>query len=452
MRHRTGHLDQRGNVFWLQYRIEGSFVQQSLDTADRDEAGKKQKKIMRPFMAAGRADALAMVQAKLANAQNEAVVAREEANPPLRIEVTWDAYMANSDRPDSGELTLDQYRGHWDRFAKWLARAHPPMEYLRDVTTTIAGEYASDLSGAGLSPNRFNKHVSFLRLLFRVLADSARTLGNPFAKVQRKTLRTHSRRELTIEELTTILDRADGDLALLLLLGASTGLRLGDCATLTWGDVDLARGVIRRIPNKTARKGKPVLLGIPPALHNRFAAIPPKARTGYIMPAMAEKYRRDASVLTNAVKAHVIDCGIDAHAPSTGHQIKRKPDGTPERNADGKVIVTDTKKPAVVDVGFHSLRHTWVSLHAARGTPQAVIQDSVGHANPAMTRHYTHVSEATARDVARALPAFTAKGVTLMALPAPQADIREQVRAALGRMNVKNWKTVRAEMLAIVAG
>ena len=116
---------------------------------------------------------------------------------------------------------------------KWLARAHSPMVYLRDVTATVAGEYAIDLSSAGLSPNRFNKHISFLGLFFRVLADSARTIGNPFSKVQRKKLRTHSRREFTIEELTTILTRATGDLSLLLLMGASTGLRLGDCATLT---------------------------------------------------------------------------------------------------------------------------------------------------------------------------------------------------------------------------
>ena len=44
MKNRTGHLYQRGNVFWLQYRIEGRFVQQSLGTTDREEAEEKQKK------------------------------------------------------------------------------------------------------------------------------------------------------------------------------------------------------------------------------------------------------------------------------------------------------------------------------------------------------------------------------------------------------------------------
>ena len=111
-----------------------------------------------------------------------------------------------------------------------------------------------------------------------------------------------------------------------------------------------------------------------------------------------------------------------------------------------------------------TLRHTWVSMHAARGTPQAVIQDSVGHSNPAMTAHYTHVSEATARDVALALPAFTATDANTPALPTPQADIRGQVRALAGKseipdklpagvvkvlegMNARNWSKVRDELL-----
>lgn len=51
-----------------------------------------------------------------------------------------------------------------------------------------------------------------------------------------------------------------------------------------------------------------------------------------------------------------------------------------------------TGKRAVIAVGFHSLRHTYVSLHAERGTPAAMIQNIVGHSNLAMTRHYTHVN------------------------------------------------------------
>ncbi|MBU4200492.1 MAG: tyrosine-type recombinase/integrase [Verrucomicrobia bacterium] len=105
----------------------------------------------------------------------------------------------------------------------------------------------------------------------------------------------------------------------------------------------------------------------------------------------------------------------------------------------------------MVDDGFHSLRHTWVSLPAA--TPQAVIQDSVGHANPAMTAHYTHVSEATARDVVLALPAFTASSSKAL----PPAKSTKMIEAApvkaLGeKLNGKNWKKIRADIIAMATG
>ncbi|MEI6810248.1 MAG: site-specific integrase, partial [bacterium] len=373
------------------------------------------------------------------------IQAVEDADPPLRIQEAWGIYVTKYGvRDRGGDVTLNGYEGHWTRFSAWLAAAHPGVQYLRDITEAIGIEYASDLSGSGLSANSYNKHVVFLSKMFSVHAKAARLTSNPFDKenVERRTLRTHSKRELTIHELTTILESATGDLGLLLLLGAATGLRLGDCCTLTWGEVDLVRGIIRRIPNKTARKGKPVVLGIPPMLHDKLLARAPKAGTGYVLPGMADTYQGSAPSITNAVKAHILNLGIDVHAPGTGSRIKRDADGKPDRHpVTGRVILEDTGKPALVDVGFHSLRHTWVSLHAARGTPQAIIQASVGHSNPAMTAHYTHVNEDTARNVALSLPAFSGD-----AAPAREA-LPAWARELVETLTTKNATAIKAELL-----
>ena len=92
---------------------------------------------------------------------------------------------------------------------------------------------------------------------------------------------------------------------------------------------------------------------------------------------------------------------------------------TAQRNKDG------TPRKAV-DVGFHSLRHTYVSLCANAGVPLAVVQSIVGHTSPAMTRHYFHESDDALRGAAAALPdvvgAVAAGGGKLSgvaALPAP---------------------------------
>ena len=62
-----------------------------------------------------------------------------------------------------------------------------------------------------------------------------------------------------------------------------------------------------------------------------------------------------------------------------------------------------TGKRAVVEVGFHSLRYSYVSHNAEAGTPAAVIQRNAGHSNPAMTAHYVKISDRAAVEYANVL-------------------------------------------------
>ena len=447
--------------YWLAYTIpsarggRGQRVRQPLHDqhgkpiTDKKKAEAERKRIMAPYSAGSRVEALKAIKAKLREAEDEQSHAIEEANPPLLLKDSWQAYMDSPERPQgSGELTLKRYRGHHDRFCEWVQKTDLDMQYMRDITPAVARSYSVDLTRAGFGPNTYNKHIGFLKLLFRVLADEARTRVNPFEKVKSKELKPNSRRELTIQELAAILDTADGELSLLLYLGAATGLRLGDCATLQWKEVDLTKRVIRRIPNKTAKKGQQVLVGIPPALHAILSETPKTRRKGDALPNLATKYARDVAIVTNAVKDHFLDCGIDVHAKGTGHRIKRKDSGEPERKAEtGKVILEDTGKPAIVEVGFHSLRHTYVSLHAERGTPQAIIQANVGHASPAMTRHYTHISEATAIEVAAALPAFRGEQAAKDKDEPTHAPLPSWATKLVETLDSENWQSVKEALL-----
>ena len=202
--------------------------------------------------------------------------------------------MTAPDRPDSGERTLHDYSLYVSAFQKWINKNCPDAVFLRDITADNAAMYAASIIKAGKSAGTYNKHTGFLKLLFSILAEAARIEKNPFEKIARKKKNTQSRRELTIQELITILDSATGDLYSLLLLGATTGLRLGDCCTLKWSDIDLARQIIRRVPNKTARRetSKPVTIGIPEKLHNALSLEPDKV--GYVLSDMARRYTKSS--------------------------------------------------------------------------------------------------------------------------------------------------------------
>ena len=136
-----------------------------------------------------------------------------------------------------------------------------------------------------------------------------------------------------------------------------------------------------------------------------FAGIE-RQHTGYVLPELAERYQRDPGSITDRIQAHFVDNGVDVHAHGTGLQIVRDESGNPVRDADGHTQTTHTGTRAVVSVGYHSLRHTFVSLSAESGAPMSVVQAIVGHGSPAMTRHYMHAGADATRAAVESLPSI----------------------------------------------
>ena len=431
-------------VFWIQYTANGKRARHALTGRDGQPITKlvnaeaERKRLTAPLRAGTREAQIKALAATLMQAGEETELATEAAAHIPRIADAWEFYLRSPDRPDSGSGTLRNYAGHWERFTKWLSLQDPKPQTLREITPQTAQDYAATLNGGtGASPNTYNKHTAFLRMFFRVLSDATGLKENPFEKIRRKNLKTNSRRELTLAELKELLTGANGELQTLLYIGTFTGLRLGDCCSLLWGEVDLDRGLIRRVPNKTAKSGKPVLIGIPAALHAKLSEIPTDRRKGYVLPKYAELYTyRNANghpskqaMISIEIQAHFKACGIETHRAGTGFI----------EGENGKPV--STGKRAVLDVGFHSLRHTYVSMHAQAGTPQAMIQANVGHSNPAMTAHYTHVNEESAR---------TAAGVLTLTAPAEHPafpPLPDWAREVAEKMTAKNWKQAQRKLL-----
>jgi integrase len=441
MKKTTGHLLKRGDNFYVNWRFKGkAFLKVLRDengnsiTTERD-AIKAKDKLMAPFAAGNEADALESIAGKLGGRKAELAKWEDEQHPPLSIGQAWSEFLASPNRPDSGNSTLRQYEFQWQAFADWMKEKHADALTLRDVTKEIAEEYASSLNHGRFSPSTYNKHLNLLTLVFRVVKHKAKLTGNPWespkrgGNLQRKRMITNSRRELTIDELRKICQTATGELQTLLALGIYSGLRLGDCATLRWGEVDLPRAMIRRIPNKTARRNpKPVIVPIHPILRDMLAVTPLDQRREYVLPEMAALYIHRTDMVTDMVQRHFKACGITLHKPGTGTGGKR----------------------AVIEVGFHSLRHTFVSLCRESNAPLSVVESIVGHSSPAMTRHYTHVGELAAGRAVALLPSVMSE-----ATPEPtkrgQDEILRDVQTILKNMSAKNWREKKSAALAILA-
>lgn len=442
----------QGN-FWLAYYIGGKYIRQRLIDADGNpvttrEAGEaERKRILAPYQTGNDLETLKAIKTRLEDAtrlQDEAVA---EAKGGIAIASAWDRYLASRERPDTGDATLRQYSFQFNRFARWMQGRYPDVKALDGVTKDHAQDYATDLSTAGLSGNSFNKHVGLLSLVFRVLQEDAGIKVNPWEKIARRKYRGAERRELTVEELRRIITTADADLKLLFAIGIYTGLRLGDCATLRWAEIDFLQRVIVRIPNKTSLKGKPVRIPLFPDLESMLKDMRQSAVGEYVLPRLAQSYQADrADSITNQIQRHFWNCGIDCHASGTGKQIKRDTLGNPVLTSYGNAELVDTGKRAAIRCGFHSLRHTFVSLCRQAGAPLAVVEAIVGHSNPAMTRHYSHTGDAEAIRAIAALPPIVEQGehdALRQPRPAPPSWVVELVKS----MSAKSWKQVKAAIL-----
>lgn len=431
MKTRRGWLIQRGKkgTYYAVWEVRGHRFMRSTGQTNRKDAERELARIMQPLLVEDDIRTLETVKARIEGGKAELARLDDERNPPLTIGAAWPAFIASHNRPDTGQATLAVYELTWGRFWRWMQDNHPETKVMRDVTPEIAGQFADWLTGEGRSPNTFNKYMNLLALVFRTLKDKARLTMNPWETIQRKRLVTHGRRELTIDELRKVCDAAQGDLRLLLALGVYTGLRLGDCSTLRWGEVDLVRGIIRRIPNKVRRRNnaRPVILPIHPTLHTMLSHIPEQDRREYVLPRIAADYAHHESYVTDRVQALFESCGILTRRAVEGRRL------------------------AQVEVGFHSLRHSFVSMLAERSVPQSVTQSLVGHSTPAMTRHYTHTGEAATQAAIAALPPLDATP-TQVQPPAhsPRMVDAEAIRAGLEGMTARNWKAKREQLLATV--
>ena len=390
------YLFRRGAVWYVSARdANGKRLVQSTGEEDLDAAREYRDRILHPAKLKSERDRMVALQAQLGSIDQQ-LQRIKDSEKALTLSAGWQAYLDQQTRPDSGPSTLSQYEGWFESFARWMEADHADVIEMRHVTQDHADEYAADLQSR-VSATTFNRTLNALSLVWRVLDRAARLTVNPWKQITRKRHAAHSRRELTLAELQAVCSAATGETRLLLALGVYAGLRLADAALLEWGSVDMVRRILSVIPVKTARRTqKRITVPIHPALLALLAETPEHWRKGYVMPGLAKRYWQYAAALSKDVIELFESCGI-----TTTVKVAGSTRGRPE-------------------CGFHSLRHSFVSLCAASGVPQSVVQSLVGHGSPSMTMHYTHVGTEAAQNAVAMLPDVTS-GTT----PPPATGGRE---------------------------
>jgi integrase len=378
-----GYVFKRNGIYYLHYQVNKKRQSRSLGTRIKSEALEKAKGLMQPKDAQTELDITYHIgKAKRLISEN---------NLPL-IDV-WREYVSSGNRPDSGLSTLKNYENQWRQFTEWLKSDWGHITQLSQIDDDIVLKYADYLKHERkLAPATFNAHKQTLSLITKTLAKKAGITGNPWECVANRALDTVVKKELTQDEVMRLLQKLEDpdynisdahEWQVIFYAGAFAGLRLADAVQLTWDCVDQELTRLSLVPQKTARKLKRVNLPIHPGLREKLIISRDrrnKSQDSHICPNLAGRY------LSNSwdIKKEVIKIFRDA-----GFETTQKMQG---RNKSANVI------------GFHSLRHSFVSFCANAGVPLAIVQSLVGHGSPAMTRHYTHISRESAEKAINALP------------------------------------------------
>jgi integrase len=445
-----GSLVLRGKTFYAFWRVktpDGKLkaICKSLRDENgaaittRPEAEKAKARLMEIVHKEKQVASLRSIAHAIDDTQGELQRLHDKEHPPLSLMQTWSAFLKSPERRDCSKATLDQYEIKWEMFHEWMKGTpdkpdkpgtpgkHPEVDSLRDVTSAIASEYMQSLNHGKYAPATYNFTLFTLRYLFKTLKDEAKLPDNVWLKQKSKTNLGHSRRELTLDELNRVCRTATGEMKVLFAVGAYTGLRLGDASTLKWCEVDLHRLQIKRVPNKVARRcPRPITIPIHPDLAHMLADIPANERDKvFVLPETARVYNGPArSCVARSIQKHFEACGIETNLPR------------------------ETGQRPIVSVGFHSLRHTLVSMMREANAPLSVVEALVGHHSVDMTRHYTHTSELAASNAVNLLPDVTGDPAPKPVVPSRDDLLREIIAS----MTVSNLPDKKTAALALLAG
>ena len=324
-------------------------------------------------------------------------------NQRLALEEVWPVWLKSPNKRHPGPKTLKNYAGRWERFEKWAKGKG--IEYLHQVPPALAYEYAGDLMQSGVSMSTFNTHIALLRGVFKTLRLVAGIEENPWQEDLKQESVAESRRNLTTEELQTVCAAAKGVLRYLFALGLYTGMRLGDCVCLRWDAVDFKAGIITVMPMKTRRKKKTIRIPLHPVLAGLLFELREEETGDYLFPDERDWYLQDPARLSKRIQKFFNDCGIQTQKEGTGRDAHKQAVEAWENG--GKRGPKPVYQRAVVEVGFHSLRHSFVSLCAANRVPQVAVMELVGHGSPAMNRLYSHAGDELKAQAVAALPSVS---------------------------------------------
>ena len=354
----------------------GKTVRKSTKTSDRAAATRMSLEWERAEQAAREGHASIATFQKVMSDISEKVMG--EALPSMSIRQyfeEWLSYLPRTNAP----ATVERYSHTARLFLESLGKvADQP---LRGIQSRHIEIFLHKRMDQGSAPKTAIVDVKAIGGALRRAERYGYIDKNPVPAVKLPKAASTEREVFTLDEIHQLVKAApDEDWQTLILLGAFTGARLGDCLRLTWDNLIPEHKVLLF---RQAKTDKDVMLPIHADLLIHLNRLSRTGTVGPLCRSLANKSQAGKHGLSEGFKRIVRRAGIDLMV------VK----GKGSRNFARRT--------------FHSLRHTFSSMLATRGVSEELRMRLTGHSSRDIHQRYTHLNTATLQEAIDTIPAKT---------------------------------------------
>lgn len=343
----------------------------------RDVNGRQVKRRLGPVRTPSKPDGMTKTQAE---ARLRDLISTETARPVAQartLRATVDPWLEHLEATGKKRSSIRAYRSALE---KWFLPSFGDRSLDR-ITARDVEDVMRAMRAAGLADKSIRNYLVALSALYNYARDKRRqwTRRNPVDDVDLPRSPVYAEiRFLTVDQFWALVDNVpDGPYApldrALYLTAGMTGMRIGEVQALQWRNVDFVHG---RIHVRRSWDRKEKAFTAPKSVKSE-RSIPLDDEVAGELERMFRQYRPDA-------REPRPDDLVFAD-PFTGEPASW-------RGLYGRLRDALAAAQLDLDLGFHTLRHTYGTLMAAQGVPMRTLKEWMGHKDIATTMRYAHYS------------------------------------------------------------
>ncbi len=365
--------------FFVRYKLNGKDKEEGLGWSSQgwtaQKASEKLAKLKEAQRTGEGAITLAEKRMQAAAARHaEAEAQAQEERDNITLAQAWEKYLPIAKANKAAHTAYAEEAA----YRLWLSPALADKP-LRSIKPIHLERIKKTMTEAGRSAQTIRHVLAALRQVYNFAKRHCLYAGdNPVSLIKKPAADARRLRFLTHEEadrLLAALAERESNVHDMALLALHCGLRAGEVFSLTWGDVDMDRGVLIL---RDTKSGKSRAAFMTEALAAMFSAMERGGPNDLVFPsAKGGRIVQISETFNRVVAALGLNNGV-----------------------------TDPRQKVV----FHTLRHTFTSWLVEQGVDLYTVKELMGHGTLTMTERYSHLSPDKLRRAVKTLEAGMAKG------------------------------------------